>query len=89
MSWEIVAIIIGALVVLVESGVLAKLYKESKEFVDVLRQALADRRITAEELEQITGRGDACLGTDIGFAFGRCRGCRRTPPPLGLFQGEG
>ena len=58
MSWEIVAIVIGALVVLVESGVLAKLYKESKEFVDVLRQALADRRITAEEFEQILDEFD-------------------------------
>lgn len=53
MNWELIALIIITLLLLVAGGYIKRLTREVKDLVDVFSAAIDDRKISRVELEQI------------------------------------
>ena len=53
MEWQEVALIVLGVLVLLAGGYIQRLVKETKDLVDVFSDAIADKKVTKEELGSI------------------------------------
>lgn len=53
MEWTDIALIVVAVLLILAGGYIKRLTKEIKELVDVFSEAIADKKITREELKSI------------------------------------